>query len=56
MIRNSGNRFSEEIMLKQDENKTAGEAPAVSNPLLRGADHTAAVIHCCSFCFGAAPT
>src|SRR5438552_15504417 len=23
---------------------------------IRGADQTAAVIHCCSFCFGAAPT
>ena len=43
-------------MLKQRQNKTTGEAPAVRNKLLRQVNQTAAVIHCCSFAFGAAPT
>src|SRR5215470_14068366 len=37
------------------ENKTAGEPPAVMQSRKRRGQ-TAAVIHCCSFCFGAAPT
>jgi len=36
--------------------KTAGDEPAVSEISNQDANHTAAVIHCCSFCFGAAPT
>src|ERR1035438_5858126 len=38
------------------QNKTAGCSPAAGTKLLRNANQTAAVIHCCSFCFGAAPT
>src|SRR5207249_5478128 len=37
------------------KNKTAGYSPAVSISKLKD-DQTAAVIHCCSFAFGAAPT
>src|SRR4051794_10117386 len=40
----------------QPQRKTAGFAPAVLKKIERAADQTAAVIHCCSFAFGAAPT
>src|SRR5438445_2757297 len=38
------------------ENKTAGDAPAISNNDQSIPNQTAADIHCWSFCFGAAPT
>src|SRR6202166_4614324 len=44
------------LSVRTDQN-AAGYSPAASrNNYLRAADQTAAVIHCCSFCFGAAPT
>src|SRR6202162_4297965 len=36
--------------------QTADSSPAVCTKSLREADQPAAVIHCCSFAFGAAPT
>src|ERR1700694_4160151 len=36
--------------------QTAGEEPAAFGIIGAWSDQTAAVIHCCSFCFGAAPT
>src|SRR6185437_14798192 len=38
------------------KNKTAGFRRPLQHSSSFEADHTAAVIHCCSFCFGAAPT
>src|SRR5262249_30930550 len=40
---------------RAQKNNTAGETPPAVH-LECDADQTAAVIHCCSFCFGAAPT
>jgi hypothetical protein len=38
-----------------DKTKTAGDCTGRCE-LLIDRDQTAALIHCCSFCFGAAPT
>src|SRR6201986_4211874 len=40
---------------RPSETQTAGSAPAVTQ-YQSEANQTAAEIHCCSFCFGAAPT
>src|SRR3569833_3083811 len=38
------------------QTKTAGDDPAVGNLATSRGNQTAPLIHCCSFCFGAAPT
>src|ERR1700724_2367794 len=42
--------------MRSQRKRPAIRRPFSENILSREADQTAAVIHCCSFCFGAAPT
>jgi hypothetical protein len=47
--------YDDRCLCENAQNKTAGVSTGRSR-ILAKRNQTAAVIHCCSFCFGAAPT